>query len=134
MLDIERGEDVDARCEDLLDVLVALGVLGTRRVRVGELVDQAQLWRAPQDRREVHLLKIGLSIRHLATAHDGQPLGEPGGLGTTVRLEQANCHVAARLPLGLALEQHEIGLSDPSGHPKEDLQMATAAPRLHECR
>ena len=43
MLDVDGGEDVDAGRADVGDVLVALGVLDTGDVGVGELVDQAQL-------------------------------------------------------------------------------------------
>ena len=45
MLDVERGPDVDAVAQDLLDVLVALGVDQARRVRMRELVDEQQLRR-----------------------------------------------------------------------------------------
>ena len=52
MLDVERGADVDAGGEQLLDVQVALGVAAAGRVGVGELVDQHQLRAgAPGSRR-----------------------------------------------------------------------------------
>ena len=58
VLDVDRREDVDAggrarpRCPRSACACSSAG-----RVRVGELVDQAQLGRAAQDRRQVHLLE-----------------------------------------------------------------------------
>ena len=57
VLDVQRREHVDAGVEHVRDVLVALGVLEPGRVRVRELVDQAQLGGASQDRGQVHLLE-----------------------------------------------------------------------------
>ena len=126
MLDVERGEDVDAGGEDLLDVLIALGVLGAGSVRVGELVDQAQLGRAAQDCVQVHLLQHRLPVAHAHTRQQGQPLGELGGLGAAVCLEQSDHDVTARLQLRVTLEQHAKGLADPGGHSEEDLQVTAA--------
>jgi hypothetical protein len=39
MLDVERGPDVDARIEKLLDILPPLRVPTIGRIGVGELVD-----------------------------------------------------------------------------------------------
>ena len=57
VLHVHGGEDVDAGVEDVLDVLEALGVLGAGRVGVRQLVDQAELGCALEDRRQVHLLE-----------------------------------------------------------------------------
>ena len=57
MLDVDGREHVDPRRQHVLDVLVALLVLDSGSVGVRELVDQAQLRRAAQDRRQIHLLE-----------------------------------------------------------------------------
>ena len=57
MLDVQRRVDVDAGGEQLLDVLVALGMAAARRVGVGQLVDQHQARPAREDGVEVHLLE-----------------------------------------------------------------------------
>ena len=57
VLDVERRVDVDAGVEQLLDVLVALGVAAAGRVGVGELVDQHQLRPPREDGVEVHLVE-----------------------------------------------------------------------------
>ena len=45
-------------CEDLVDVLVALLVARSDRVRVRELVDERELGRPPDDGVDVHLLEL----------------------------------------------------------------------------
>jgi hypothetical protein len=126
VLDVDRREHVDPGREDILDVLETLGVLGPRRVRVGELVDQAQLRRAAQDRRQVHLLQRGLAVAHAPAGQDRRPVGQAAGLGPAVRLEQADHHVSTRLQLRATLQQHAVGLADPCSHPDEDLQAPSA--------
>ena len=51
VLDVHRGDHVDARVEQLLDVLPALGVPGAGRVGVGELVDERDLGLAGEHAR-----------------------------------------------------------------------------------
>ena len=57
MLDVERGVDVDAGVEQLLDIEIALGVAAAGRVGVRQLVDQHELGPAREDCVEVHLLE-----------------------------------------------------------------------------
>ena len=90
MLDVERGEDVDAGLEHVLDVLVALAVLEPGRVRVRELVDQAQPRRARQDRGEVHLADGRAAVDDLAARQDLEAFRQRGRLRAPVRLEQAD--------------------------------------------
>ena len=51
VLDVDGRDHVDARVEDLLDVLPALRVARARHVGVRELVDQRQLWAGARARR-----------------------------------------------------------------------------------
>ena len=70
VLDVDRGDDVDAGGEQLLDVRPALGVAGAGDVGVGQLVDQRDLGRPGQHGVEVHLLEApcrGRSIRRRGT-------------------------------------------------------------------
>ena len=57
VLDIDRGVDVDAAAQQLLDVEIALGMAAAGRIGVGELVDQHDLRTAGDDGVEVHLLE-----------------------------------------------------------------------------
>ena len=100
VLDVDRRDDVDARVEDLVDVLVALGVPRPRRVRVRQLVDERELGRAPDDGVHVQLLEPERPRARPAARHDLEALGLHGGLGPVVRLEVADDDVDA---LGLRL-------------------------------
>ena len=55
VLDVDRGDDVDAGGEQLLDVLPALRVARAGHVGVGELVDQRDLGPAGEHGVDVHL-------------------------------------------------------------------------------
>ena len=57
VLDVERGVDVDAGGDQLLDIHVALGMPAARRVGVRQLIDQGELRAARQQRVEVHLVR-----------------------------------------------------------------------------
>ena len=57
VLDVHGGDHVDARVEQLLDVLPALRVPRAGRVGVGELVDERDLGLAGEHRVEVHLVE-----------------------------------------------------------------------------
>ena len=57
VLDVHSGDDVDAGCEQLVDVLPPLRVPGSRHVGVCELVDDRHLGPAREDAVDVHLLE-----------------------------------------------------------------------------
>ena len=57
MLDVERGVDIDADCDQLFDIHVTLGVSAAWRVGMRQLIDQRQLWASCQEGVEVHLLQ-----------------------------------------------------------------------------
>jgi hypothetical protein len=69
VLDVDSREHVDPGLDHRAHVLVALLVLDTRRIGVGELVDQAQLRLAREHRRKVHLLQRRAAIDQ-ATARE----------------------------------------------------------------
>ena len=83
---------------------------------MGKLVDQAQLGRPAQDRREVHLLQLGVAVAHPPPGDRLQARRLSDGLGPTVSLEVADRDVVPGLGLGLAFLKHPIGLSDSRGH------------------
>ena len=57
VLDVDRGDHVDAGVQELVDVLPPLLVARAGDVRVRELVDERHLGRARDDRVHVHLLE-----------------------------------------------------------------------------
>ena len=97
VLDVDRGVDVDAGVEQLLDVVPALRVPAAGRVRVRELVDQDQLGPAREDGVEVHLARAPGRGTAIDLARDDlEPVEQRLGLGAAVRLDDADDDVDAR--------------------------------------
>ena len=121
VLHVDGGEDGDPGRQHVLDVLVALIVLEPGRVGVRELVDQADLRRAAQDRGQVHLLD-DRALEGDAPARDQlEPVGQSGRLGPPVGLQQADRDILAFGGHGVALLEHAAGLADADRHAQEDL-------------
>ena len=95
MLDVERRDDVDARVEQLLDVLPALLVAGAGHVRVRELVDERDCGRAREDRVDVHLLEAAVAVLDLAARHDLEVADLLRGLRAAVGLDEPDDDVLA---------------------------------------
>ena len=65
VLHVQRADHVDPCREDLLHVLVTLGVSAVGRVGVGQLVHQGHLRLAREDGVDVHLLDGDAAVFHL---------------------------------------------------------------------
>jgi hypothetical protein len=130
MLDVERGVDVDARVEELTDVLPALGVTAPGCVGVRQLVDQDQRGMAPESRVEVELTESGAAIFERAWRKDLESREEGLGLGPTVGLHDAGHDVHAVGELLAGGLEHRVGLADAGRGSQEDLQPAPAFPFL----
>ena len=87
VLDVERRDDIDARVEELLDVLPTLLVAGARNVGVRELVDEHHVGTPGQHRLDVHLLELGAAVLDLAPRDDLEIAELLGGAGPPVRLD-----------------------------------------------
>ena len=91
VLDVDGRGDADPRLEDLVDVLVALGVAGLGQVRVRELVDERELRaRARSPRRRPSRASSAPPRLERRCGHDLEPLGERRRLGPVVGLEVAD--------------------------------------------
>ena len=126
MLDVERGEDVDAGGDQLFDVEIALGVAASGRVGVGQFVDQNEL-RAPlQDRVDIHLGEAMTLVVNLVPGDDFEP-GEQGlGLAAAVGFDNTDDDIDPLAPLGLRRLQHLVGLADAGRGAEENLEPAAA--------
>jgi hypothetical protein len=92
VLDVDRGVNVDAGIEQLLDVEPALGVPTAGCVRVRELVRQDQLGSALEDVSDPSRGALA-AVRHDLSRDDLQPVEQSLRLGTAVRLGDADHHV-----------------------------------------
>jgi len=124
VLNIHRGEHVDAVLGKLEDVLVALAVSRAGCIRVRQLVHQDQL-RFPRDNGvDVHLLE---RLSAVGQRHAGNEL-EAGGEGVRffplVALQVSDDDVGSFQPFALRLLEHRKGLADPRGHAEKDLDLS----------
>ena len=74
VLDIERGEDVDAGIEQVLDILPALGMAAVLRIAVRQFIEDQQARPAAQGRRKIeHADQTGI-------AQPLKPIEQGGGV------------------------------------------------------
>ncbi len=124
VLDVDRGEDVDARRQQLVDVHEALRVARARRVGVGELVDQREARPAGEEGVDVHLGErrpIGVDD---PPRDDLERPDERLGLGPAVRLDEADDDVGPFTQAHRGVGQHLVGLADAGRCTEEHLEPA----------
>ena len=95
VLDVQRGIDVDAGGEQLLDVHVALGMAAARRVGVRQFVDQRELRAARQQRVEIHLRQRAPAIFDRTARDDLQAVEQRLGFAPAVGLDHADDDIDA---------------------------------------
>ena len=127
VLDVDRRVDVDARVEQLVHVLPALGVARAGRVGVRELVDEQQRGLARERGVEVELLERAAAVLDALARQDLEAVEQRGGLGAAVRLDDADDDIAALRAQALRLGQHRVGLADAGRRAEEDLEPAALA-------
>src|SRR3984893_14413895 len=126
VLDIHRGDHVDFRREQLLDVLVALFMLGAGNVGVRELIDHRDVRLARQDRVDVHLFHRDAAVIELP-ARDHFQVPELGhGVGAPVRFDEAEHDVDALIAKLVRLFEHPPGLADAGRGAHVNLEPALA--------
>ena len=127
VLDVDRGVDVDAVTEQLLDVEVALGMAAARRVGVGELVDQDDLGMTHEDGVEIHLRQRPALVLDAAARNDLETFEQRFGLLAAMGFHHADDDIVTVLPPRTCLLQHLVGLADTRRGADEDLQLAGTA-------
>ena len=127
MLNVERGPDVDARVEQFLDILPALGMAAVGRVGVRELVDDDEFRPAAQRGVEVEFLDLLALPVDDAPRQDFEAARQRLRLGAAVRFDEADDDVAALLLQRLRALQHRIGLADAGRGADEHQQPAALA-------
>ena len=126
VLHVHRGVDVNPGVEQLLHVLIPPAVAADRGVDVVDLVQQNQLWPAPQRRVEVELTRAIGQAHHwqaFQRAHAG------AGARSTVVVHPTADHVHAPPPRILRRLKHGAGLAHARSVAKEDLQLSAIAIR-----
>ena len=115
VLDVHRGDHVDARVEQGLDVLTALGVPRAGDVGVGQFVDQGHLWSPGQEGGQVHLGERRPTMLDGPPGHQLQTLDQLCGVLPAVGLHEADHHVRPSGQAPVALGEHVVGLAHARG-------------------
>ena len=135
MLDVERGVDIDAGGDQLLDIHVTLGMPAARSVGVRQLIDQRQLRASCQQGVEVHLLqRASLVLDALAWNHL-QTFEQCLGFLPPVGLDDPDDDVDTFLQASPRRGEHFIGLAHARSRADEDLQAPARflLRRLQQC-
>ena len=128
VLDVQGGVDADARGEQLLDVLPALGVARAGRVGVGQLVHEDHAGRALQRGVEIELLQGDAAVLQPAARQHRQPFQQRGRLRAAVGLDHAHDDLDALAGTGARRFQHRVRLPHAGGRAEEDLEAAARRP------
>ncbi len=122
VLDVDGGDHLDTRREQIDDVLPSLGTTGARDVRVRELIDEGDLGIVQADRVRIHLLEHRVAVGDRARRDQLQPLEHLDRARTSVGLDARDDHAGAALGTAPALGQHPVGLADTGRGAEVDAQ------------
>ena len=125
VLDVDGGDDVDAGGENVLDVLIPLGVTDTGHVGVCELVHEHHLRVAGEDGIKVHLLHEAPVILDLKAWNDFEVPDRLLGELATVGLDVPDDHVFSLRAAVVRLAEHGERLAASRCGPEEHPEVAT---------
>ena len=100
VLDVDRGVDVDAAAQQLLDIEITFRMAAAFDVGMRELVDQNDLRPAGDDGVEIHLLEPLALVLHAPARNDLEAFEQRLGLLAAVGLDDADDDVVAVLSCG----------------------------------
>ncbi len=126
MLHVERGPDLDAGRDQLLDVLPALRMARARHVRMREFVDQQHLRARGQRAVDVEFRHHPVAMHQEPRRKALDPVEHGLGLAPSVGFDHADEDAAAggcRLAGG---GQHRVGLADAGRGAEKDLEPGAA--------
>jgi hypothetical protein len=130
MLDVDGCEDIDPVITENLDILVALGSIGSLGIGVGEFVDQDNLRIAPDDRVYIELGDFQRTMPNCSPWNDLEITDLGFGIGPAMRLYVAYDDIVPFGAEAVALPQHGVGLSNTGRRAKQDAQIAPANPAV----
>ena len=124
MLYVEGGKDVNARLQQLVDILPALRMAGAGSVGVGQLVHQDQRRTPGQRPVEVELCQTPPPMVNGVERQDRQVFQHRRCLLTAMGLNHTRHDIQPLRPQPLRLGEHGEGFSHPRAGPEKDLQLA----------
>jgi hypothetical protein len=126
MLNVERAVDVDAGCQQFLDVLPALGVARTGEVGMRQFVHQDKTGPARQGGIEIELGQASAAVIDQCRRQHRQAVEQRRRLAATVGLDHACQHVDTVSPQLARRQQHREGLAHACRRAEVDAQLAAA--------
>ena len=126
VLNIQRGEDVDAGLEQLDDILITFWVARTGSVCVRQFIDHREARMPEQDRVEIHLGERRAAVFQLRARRDRQAVDERFGFCSSVCFHNPNHDLAVVALLLPSRLQHGVSLADAGTHPEENLEPAAS--------
>ena len=126
MLDVDRGEHIDAGVEQFLNILPALFMAATGGVAVGQLVHQHQLGLGGEQAVEVHLFKHHAAVFAAQQRLLRQAAEQGFCLGAAMGFDHAGDHFDALAQLGVGGLEHGVGLAHTWRGAEEDFEPAAA--------
>ncbi len=122
MLDVEGRNHVYSCGDDVLDVLVSLGVFAAGDVGMGELIDDGDRGVSGDDGIHIHFLNDDLVIFDLSAGDDFKAFEEAGGFGAAVGFDEANDDVDPFVFKAVRFLQHAESFSDAGAVTEIDLE------------
>ena len=121
--------------EDVLNVLVSLGVFAAGDVGVGQLIDDRNLRMTGDDGIDIHFLDDDLVVFDFSPGDDFEAVDQFGGLSAAVGFDEADDDVDFLSLEALGLLEHAISFADTGTVAQVDLQAAPLglADHLQKC-
>ncbi len=125
VLDVDCGQDVDARVEQLEHIFVALAVLAAGNVGVGQLVNHHGVGVTLDDRVDIHFLQLDTAVGDDAQGNDFEVANARPGFLAAVRFNESDDEVDALLvPHAVGIVEHHVGLANAGCGADVDAQLA----------
>ncbi len=111
MLDIDRGDHIDACTQKVLDVFISLAIRAVGRIRMGQLINEGHGGLSGNDGLHIHLAQ-GNSVVDGGARRNNLEIADLGGrLRALVGLDIADDDIHAPFFQAVSLLQHRIGFS-----------------------
>ena len=122
--------DIDPGVEQFDHILITFAVAAAGGIGMGKFINQHQLWPPRKDRIQIHLGQGNAPICQRLARNHRQINQQRFGLRPAMSLDITHDHIHPFITALARSRQHGIGLPDPSGHTKKDLQFASLRPLL----
>ena len=124
VLDVERGENINARVEQFQHVLIAFGMARFRRVGMGEFVHQNQLRLAGQRGIQIKFAQLDAAIFNQPARECRQTFGQRIGFFAAVGFEVADDDIASGGEFAAGGFEHRVGFAHAGAHAEKNLELA----------